>query len=414
MDEVTIHWPTALTQAAQLTNTDPRILARLQTPDHIHSAEITYQADSGETLTIPAWRIQHSQARGVYKGGIRFHPKVDANEVATLAGLMSFKTAVANIPMGGGKGGVRVDGRNLSTNEHEQIIRAYTRSFAEVIGPHLDVPAPDVNTDDQTMAWMMDEYSNLVGYPAPGVVTGKPIAVYGSQGRSLATSLGGQVVLDNILSRLGSMHSPITVAIQGAGNVGGGLAYLLADSSKYRIVAMSDTKSGVYNPAGLNVRDTLAHKSDTGSLENAEYATNITNQQLLSLPVDILVLAALENQIDETNAGSVQAKIILELANHPVTNQADAMLAAREIIVIPDILANAGGVVVSYFEWVQNQQGWYWGESDVNSKLETIMLSAVDNVWREHQRLNTNLRVAAYAVALERLATCLRLRGMVN
>ncbi len=414
MNTPTVHWPDALNRAATLRQVDPKILVRLQSPDFVHIAELTYHSDAGVVTTVPAWRIQHSQARGPYKGGIRFHPQVDLDEVATLAGLMSFKTAVVNIPLGGGKGGVQVDGRNLSMAEHQEIARAYARAFTPVIGPLRDIPAPDVNTSSQTMGWIMDEYSQQVGYTSFGVVTGKPLAVGGSQGRDLATSWGGRVVLDDIVARLNLNRSPLTVVIQGAGNVGGGLAYLLADNPRYRVIAISDTKSGVYNPAGLVVREVLEHKSKTGSVENTEYATNITNQQLLTLEADILVLAALENQIDASNADTIQAKLILELANHPITSEADARLTARGTVIVPDILANAGGVVVSYFEWVQNQQNWYWSEADINSKLEAIMLGAAEQVWSIGQESGVDLRVAAYALALDRLAAAMTARGMVN
>ncbi len=414
MEQTTSLFPSAYFEAGKKLELSTDLLDRLTKPNHIWAHDLSYTNAQGASVTVPAWRVQHSNARGPYKGGIRFHPAVDEHEVATLAGLMSFKTAVVNIPLGGGKGGVRVDGRNLTPEEHQQISRAYAQAFHSYIGPMQDVPAPDVNTGEETMAWIMDEYSKIIGYNVPGVVTGKPVQLFGSKGRGLATSLGGKFVLDQLLSSLNLPSSPVTLAIQGAGNVGGGLAELMLDDPRYKVVAISDTKGAVYNAEGLDIQSTLKHKTDTGNLEGAANTQTLTNEQLLELPVDVLVLAALENQVTDQNANLIQAKSILELANHPVTSEADEVLNQRGIAVIPDILANAGGVAVSYFEWVQNLEQYYWTEEVVNQGLKQLMTQAVNDVVEYQKKLNTNLRVAAFALALDRIVSTMRLRGMLN
>ena len=408
-----LHLPTALSQAANILKLEPSLLARLHQPDFVHTHDLTITRDDDSQLTAPAWRVQHNNWRGPYKGGIRFHPKVNLEEVMTLSALMSFKTAVIDIPLGGAKGGVQIDAKTLSTAEHERLARAYARAFYDVIGPDKDIPAPDVNTTSDTMGWMMDEYSRLAGHNVAGVVTGKPVALFGSAGRGLATSLGGKVAMDAIIKKLNLTKSPLTVAIQGMGNVGGGLAELLVRDSKYKIVAISDSQSGVYNHSGLNVLGVIAHKNATGQVENADYTQNLTNGELLELPVDILVLGAIENQITDANAAQIQAKLIVELANHPIASEADAVLTQRGMTVVPDILANAGGVAVSYFEWVQNQQSWYWTESEVNHRLTDWMERSVNQVWEAASTHQTNLRVGAYICALERLAAAAKWRAMV-
>jgi len=405
--------PTAFTKAAELLSLSDTILARLMQPDHTFSHDLHITRDDGSTLIAPAWRVQHNRWRGPYKGGIRFHPKVTADEVTTLSALMTFKTAVVNIPLGGGKGGVQVDAKSLSSTEHQKLARAYAAAFSDVIGPLKDIPAPDVNTNSNTMGWVMDEYSKIIGYDQPGVVTGKPIELFGSLGRDLATSLGGKAVIDELVAKLAMAKTPLTVAIQGMGNVGGGLAQLLANDMKYRVVAISDSQSGVYRQTGLDVAGIFAHKLATGRLENADYVHNLTNAELLELPVDILVLGAIEDQITDQNAERIQARLVVELANHPITNDADAILNQRGVTVAPDILANAGGVVVSYFEWVQNQQQWYWSEAEVNQRLVKIMQRSVNEVWQAATSRQTNLRVGAYVCALERLVTAADWRGMV-
>lgn len=404
----------AFQMAADALKLNPKVAEILQIADHIHKADLTIKRNDGSILTVPAWRVQHCNARGPYKGGIRFHSDVSLEEVSTLAGLMTLKTALVDIPMGGGKGGVRISGRTLSVVEHEQVARQYIRAFHEVIGPDRDIPAPDISTNSQTMVWMMDEMSRIIGYNIPAVVTGKPLELFGSHGREIATSLGGKIILDRLVQHLNLKKTPLIVAVQGIGNVGGSLVQMLHDDPKYRVVAVSDSHSAAYDPSGINVRDILDHKARSGRVENAEYTQTLTNSELLGLPVDVLVLAALENQITDSNADQIQAKLILELANHPVTSRADTILADKHITVIPDILANAGGVIVSYFEWVQNRQGQQWPEDKVLTRLSRIINRALDSVLHAATIYNVSLRIGSYTVALERLAHALRLRGVIH
>jgi len=406
--------PTAAQTAFKLLSVNDATGQLFLHPDHTYTAQLSIDMDDGQTIVVPAWRVQYSNARGPYKGGIRFHSDVDLAEVTTLAGLMAFKTAVANIPLGGSKGGVRIDGRTLSATERERVARAYIRAFGQCLGPTRDIPAPDINTDSATMGWMLDEYERMVGFSSPGVITGKPLSLFGSQGRNSATSLGGKYVLDKLLDHLNIKKHPLTVAIQGVGNVGGGLARLLSEDSRYRVIAISDTHSAVYHQTGLDILDVLQHKEKTGSVENAEYTHNLTNSELLALPVDILVLAALENQVTAVNQKEVQAKIVLELANHPVTSEADELLSQRDIVVVPDILANIGGVVVSYFEWVQNQQNFYWSESDIQVRLRQIIYTAFADVAQASATHNVDFRTGAYIVGATRLLTAMRLRGVIH
>lgn len=410
---VTVSFPTALSRAAALLSVAPDAMTHLVRPEQVHARDLTFIRDDGTEMTVPAWRSQHNNWRGPYKGGIRFHPQVTLEEVVTLSGLMTIKAAVINIPFGGGKGGVQVDAKSLSPSEHERLARAYVRSFVDVIGPDRDIPAPDVNTTSDTMGWMMDEYSKLAGRNLPGVVTGKPIALFGSQGRELATSFGGKVALDAMVRQMGITKTPLTVAIQGMGNVGGGFMHLLAQDAKYKVVALSDSQSAIYNQTGLNLETILAHKHATGHVENASYAQNLLNAELLELPVDILVLGAIENQITATNAHHIQAKLVLELANHPITSEADAILEERGIPVLPDILANAGGVAVSYFEWVQNQQNWYWSEAEVNQRLTALMTQSFNEVWEIADAHQIPLRVSAYLLALKRLLAAAKWRAVI-
>ncbi|RLC37688.1 glutamate dehydrogenase [candidate division Kazan bacterium] len=404
----------AVRTAVDILGFDKTLVEKLNFPDHLYEDRLEIKLDNGKNLKLPAWRAQYSNIRGPYKGGIRFHKDVSAEEVALLSALMAFKTALVNIPMGGGKGGVKVNAKNLSDSERERVARAYIRSFHEILGSKVDIPAPDISTDAQTMAWMMDEYSNIVGYVEPGVVSGKPQSLFGSRGRNNATSRGGKLVLDKLVTHLNIKKIPLTVAIQGAGNVGGWLAKLLDDDNKYKIVAISDSNGAIYNAKGLDVGDVLKYKRETGSVEYFEYAQTLTYSEMLELPVDVLVLAAIENQINDDNADNIRAKIILELANHPVTSRADAILDEKHITVIPDILANAGGVVVSYFEWVQNNTGFYWNENEVATNLERLMNEAVTQVLRSATEHDVNLRVASYIVALQRLKKAWELRGVIH
>jgi len=376
--------------------------------ENILEKDIKIELDSGGIATFPAFRMQHNSYRGPYKGGVRFHPQVNLEEVKTLSSLMTWKCAVVNIPMGGGKGGVIVDYKKLSKNEQEKLSKGYMRAFFEHLGPDKDIPAPDVNTNEQNMAWMMDEYNRLAGREVPGCVTGKLIDLFGSEVRDIATSLGGKHVVDRLLKNLSLDSHPIRVAIQGIGNVGGGLAKLFMADEKYKVVAISDSRGGIYNE-GLDIDNVLTQKKQTGLIQNQ----NISNAELLELDVDLLVLAALEDQITKENASNVKAKIVLELANNPITEEADETLESMNIVVIPDILANAGGVTVSYFEWIQNNANEYWSEDKVKKELEAVMRQATIGVMDIVQAKNINWRLASYIIALDRVNQAIKSKKII-
>ncbi|NCP67410.1 Glu/Leu/Phe/Val dehydrogenase [bacterium] len=400
---------------------------KLMEPENIFKKEIEFKTDSGETKTVSAYRVQNNSARGPYKGGIRFHPEANEAEVKTLAALMSLKCAVVNIPLGGGKGGVEVNPKNLSQTELERVARSYMRALAEnnIVGPEKDIPAPDVYTNPQTMAWMLDEYEKVVGHKAPGVITGKPIALGGSLGRSYATAQGGFFVLRDYLKDQGKKLSETTVAVQGFGNAGSYFASIASDAGM-KVVAVSDSSGGVFcNGDQCEVPKLKEYKEDSGSLrgnfcqgdscdvdkmKKAEVEM-ISNEELLALEVDVLVLAALDGAVDERNANEVKAKTILELANGPVTPEGDEILERNGVAVIPDILANAGGVTVSYFEWVQNRSGDVWTEAHVNQRLETVMHNAYKDLKAIKEEKVTSWRVAALVLGIERLITAMKLRG---
>jgi len=395
-------------RAAEKLNVEKHIVEMLYKPQRVIEVTIPLKKDNGDVEVFVGYRVQHNNARGPYKGGIRFHPIVDLYEVKALATLMSLKCAVVNIPYGGAKGGVAVDPKELSKNELERLSRNYIRAIAPFIGPNVDIPAPDVGTDSQVMAWMFDEYSKIFGFN-PAIITGKPIEVFGSKLRDIATSLGGKFVLDVIVEKY-KLKEPIKVAIQGAGNVGAGMLKVLLEDPKYKVVAISDSKGGIYNEDGLNL-EVLDVKNKKGSVTEYEKGEKITNKELLELDVDVLVPAALENQITKNNADKIKAKIILELANAPTSFDADLILNERKVIVVPDILANAGGVTVSYFEWVQNLQGFYWNEQKIKEELKNIMENSTKDVLRISEEKKVSLREAAYLLAIDRIATAMRKRG---
>ncbi len=355
----------------------------------------------------PAWRIIHNDALGPGKGGIRFHPNVSEDEVKALSFWMSLKNSLLGLPYGGAKGGVKVDPRKLSEEELESLSRAYIRAFHDVIGENKDIPAPDVYTNSKIMAWMLDEYEKVKGHHEPGMITGKPIELGGCALRSDATSKGGLIVLKKFLEV--SNLNIKSVAIQGFGNAGSNLALMLFNEG-FKIVAVSDSKGGVFDPKGLNIPDVMKIKKRTGSVVNYP-AKRISNQELLSMNVDLLVLAALENQIREDNAEAVNSKLILELANGPITPEADEILNSKNIVVIPDILANAGGVVVSYFEWVQNKTGGIFDVDFLKSKFESKMKDALLSVYSTSQKSNISLREAAYLLAIKRIIKAETYRG---
>ncbi len=380
-------------------------------PQHIHTKEIIIEMDDESEKTFQAYRVQHNNARGPYKGGIRFHPQVSMDEVKALATWMTFKCAVVNVPFGGGKGGIIVDPKELSQKELEKLSKAYAEEFFHYLGQQKDIPAPDVNTNAQIMAWMLSAYEKMAGHHAPGVFTGKPIELGGSKGREEATGMGGFFCTREITSHLKMKPATTTVAVQGFGNVGYHIAELLY-SAGYKIVALSDSKGGIYHKNGLTPESVMHHKKEHGSvIDYPNKEKTITNEELLELGVDILLPSALENVITRENADKIKAKIIIEMANGPTTPEADEILAKNKIMVIPDILANAGGVTVSYFEWVQNNQGYYWDEEEVNKKLDKIMTKAFGEVLATSLKYDVDMRTAAYILAIERVAKAIELRS---
>lgn len=401
----------ALGEAAKVLGLSSEQLDLLFAPDQIIEQELRLELDSGEVINLPAWRVQHNASRGPYKGGIRFHEEVSSEEVKTLASLMTLKCAAVGIPFGGAKGGVKVNPKPLSDKELEKLSRAYMRAMFGNIGSNFDIPAPDVNTNSQTMAWMMDEYSQLQGYNVPGCITGKPIELGGSAGRGIATSLGGKYILDYIVEQSGITKLPLMVAIQGSGNVGGGLAKLLENDTRYRLVAISDSKSAVYSPTGVDWAKLSAHKKQTGSFGGFLEAQNISNTEIATINCDILVPAALENQINSENADNVKAQIVLELANHPVTAEAEAKLLGKGVQIIPDIIANAGGVIVSYFEWVQNRQGLAWEFEEVVNRLKKILIPAITEINELRIKNKISWREATFLKSLSRVVDAMKLRG---
>jgi len=372
--------------------------------------------DDGKTRIFTGYRIQFNNARGPTKGGIRFHPEVDLEDVKTLAFLMTLKCAVLNLPFGGSKGGVIAAPDKLSKGELERLSREYIREVYRFIGPATDIPAPDVNTNPQIMAWMLDEYEKITGRHSPGFITGKPVELGGSAIRDISTALGGTFVLREIMNE--SMkefgikqHSKVVV--QGFGNVGMNIAKLLYEQ-KYHIIAVSDSTIGVYNENGLDVSEIIEYKRINKSLRGFKNVKEITNEEILKLECDVLVPAALHDQITNENADEVKAKIILEMANRPLTPEADTILEKKGIIVIPDILANAGGVVVSYFEWVQNSMNYYWTSEEVLQKLESYMITATKEISKTSKNFKCSMRDAAYISAINKILYAEKLRGVLK
>lgn len=399
-----------LEKATALMCLDAGATALLARPERTLEVSIPVRMDDGNIRVFTGYRSQHNTACGPAKGGIRFHPDVTMEEVKTLAFWMTCKCAVLNLPYGGGKGGITVDPRTLSRGELERLSRAYIQQICPIIGEFSDIPAPDVNTNAQIMGWMMDEYSRLRGAGVPGVITGKPQTLGGSAGRGSATGLGVMLCIKEAFKKLGLNLNEATVAVQGFGNVGSFSAKSLYDLHA-KIVAISSSKGGIYNKNGLDPYAVERYVQENGSIIGYPDATPIANKDLLELPVTVLVPAALEGQITGENAGRITAKLIAEGANGPTTPEADEILAQNGIMVIPDILANAGGVTVSYFEWVQNLYRFYWSEKEVHARLEELMRTAFHKVYETAQTHNTSLRVGAYMVVMKRLAETMRLRG---
>lgn len=383
-------------------------------PERELKVSFPVKMDDGSVRIFEGFRVQHSSSRGPCKGGIRYHQDADIDEVKALAAWMTFKCAVVGLPFGGAKGAIKVDPTKLSRGELERLTRRYTAMILPIIGPEKDIPAPDVNTNAEVMGWIMDSFSMLKGYAVPGVVTGKPLDIGGSLGRAEATGRGVTITTHEVLQKMGLKIDQSTVAIQGMGNVGSTSAKLLRQTGA-RIVAVSDVSGGLYHPEGLDLDAIFKYLSTRGNLlkdYHADGVSHISNEELLTSDVDVLVPAALENQITEQVAARIRARIIVEGANGPTTVAADEILERRGIIVVPDILANAGGVVVSYFEWVQNIQSLLWDEEEVNRTLNRIMISAINEVYDLHLEKQVTLRTAAYAVALRKLVRAKNIRGI--
>lgn len=400
-------------EAAEVLELEEGIVELLKEPVRIITVSIPVKMDDGRVKVFIGIRSQHNDALGPTKGGIRFHPQVNLDEVKALSAWMTFKCALVGIPYGGGKGGIICNPKELSKRELEKLSRGFIRAIAPLIGPEKDIPAPDVYTNPQIMAWMMDEFSKLKGCNVPGLVTGKPIIIGGSLGRNEATARGCTITIREAAREIGLDLKGATVAIQGYGNAGSIAARLLHELG-CTIVAANDSTGGAYNPQGFDPVALADFKAKNGTVKGFPGTEDIASSDLLELDVDILVPAALENQITKENASRIKAKIIGEAANGPTTPEADIILHEKGILVLPDILANAGGVTVSYFEWVQNLMNYYWTEEEVNSKLEDIMIKAFRKVYKTHKDNNVKMRVAAYMVAIEKIAEAMRIRGWID
>ncbi len=396
---------TQLSRATAVQKFPDAFIKQLSTPDREVHISIPVKMDDGRLEVFEGYRVEHNNARGPYKGGIRFHQDTDINEVKALAFWMALKCAVANIPMGGGKGGVTVDPKKLSKTELEKLSRGWARGMADILGPKKDVPAPDVNTTPEIMSWMNDEFMKISGEKTLATFTGKPLNAGGSEGRGAATGLGGFYVFDALRAKY-NVADGASVVIQGFGNVGGNAAEIFA-AHGYKVIAMSDSKGGIVKEDGLDLKALEAWKKETGALAGFAGSRAITNAELLELPCDVLIPAALENQITGENAARIQAKFILELANGPLNSDADEILYSRGIPVVPDILANSGGVTVSTFEWEQNLKNEHWAEADVNAKLKEILDRESVVIYDKSVSAKTDMRRAAFIVALERIAAAM-------
>ncbi|MBE0694038.1 MAG: Glu/Leu/Phe/Val dehydrogenase [Aquamicrobium sp.] len=401
-----------LDEAAAHLSIDPDVIEKLKYARETTKVRLMIRMDDGSRKSFLAWRCRYDDTRGPTKGGIRFHPDATADEVETLAFWMTFKCAVMNLPYGGGKGAVQVDPRQLSKAEIERLSRAYIQAFARTVGPDRDIPAPDVYTNSMIMGWMADEYAQIVGQAEPAVITGKPIALGGSLGRGDATARGGYYLVRHLASDLG-LGQTLRVAVQGFGNAGQHIARLLAGDG-HKIVAVTDSQGGVQAEGGLDVNLLLDAKEQGHSVAATAGKSGhefLSGDALVGVDCDLLVPSALENMIHEDNAGDVKARLVLELANGPVTPEADQILARKDVVVLPDILANAGGVTVSYFEWVQNKQGYYWTEREIHERLQEIMEREGRAIWNISKNKGISVRTAAYVHALGRLAEAIEAHG---
>ncbi|HVF51022.1 MAG TPA: Glu/Leu/Phe/Val dehydrogenase [Pyrinomonadaceae bacterium] len=398
-------------RAAQLLDLNPDLYAVMRVPNRELKVYIPTRMDSGRIEVFEGFRVQHNFARGPAKGGIRYAPDVNIDEVRALAAWMTWKCAVVNVPFGGAKGGVICDPSQMSLGELERMTRRYAAELIDFIGPEKDVPAPDMNTNEQTMAWIMDTYSMHARHTVTAVVTGKPVDLGGSSGRREATGRGLLFVINEAAKKF-NMSPPATrVAVQGSGNVGGIGARLLHEAG-YKVVAVSDINGGIYNPNGIDIPEAMTHLQNTRSFEDYAGVERVTNQELLELDCDVLVPAATENQIGSHNADRIKCKVLAEGANGPTTAAADQILHEKGVFVIPDILANAGGVTVSYFEWVQDRMGYFWKEDVVNSRLQDVMVASFNDVVKYAATHNVDTRTAAYMLAIDRVAYDTRMRGI--
>lgn len=412
-------------RSAQIMSLNEETRNYLKKPQKVHQVSFPVKMDNGSTQIFEGYRVQHNNLAGPYKGGIRYNKEVDLDEVTALATWMTMKCAVVGIPLGGGKGGVTVDGKSLSDTERERLTRAFVRSIADYIGPDQDVPAPDMYTDSQVMAWATDEYMKLKGDDKLGVFTGKPLEFGGSAGRSEATAQGGVYIFEEYARHHNIKPEETTVIVQGFGNAGSNAAKLMAELG-YKIIGISDSSGGLYSPNGIKIEEAISCKIEHGSVTKCEHTIvdydklkqgeceQVSNEELLEKECDVLFLSALENQITKDNAANIKAKYIVELANGPVTDEADQILNQNEIVVMPDILMNAGGVTVSYFEWVQNSNNYYWQSEEVQTRLKEIMITAFSRVMSMKNKYKCSFREAAFIAALTRLENLVELRGVLN
>ncbi len=383
----------------------------LKEPIRLLTVRIPVRMDDGTVKVFTGYRSQHNDAVGPTKGGVRFHPDVDEAEVKALSIWMSLKCGITNLPYGGGKGGIICDPRQMSFRELERLSRGYVRAISQIVGPTKDIPAPDVYTNSQIMAWMMDEYSRLREFDSPGFITGKPLVLGGSHGRETATASGVVICINEAVKKKGKELKGARVVIQGFGNAGSYLAKFMHDAGA-KVVAVSDVYGGVYDPDGLDINYLLDRRDSFGTFSQL-FTNTISNKELLELDCDILVPAAISNQITEENAANIKASIIVEAANGPTTLEATKILTERGVLLVPDILASAGGVTVSYFEWVQNNQGYYWTEEEVMEKLEKVMISSFDTIYQLAQTHQVDMRLAAYMVGIKKVAEASQFRGWV-
>ena len=398
-------------RAAELLDLDESTRQVLKNAKRQLIVSIPVKMDGGDVKVFEGYRVQHNIARGPAKGGIRFHPRVTLDEVKALASWMTWKCATVGIPYGGGKGGVVCDPKSMSTNELERLTRRYAFEIAPIIGPDRDIPAPDVYTDDQTMAWIMDTISMIRGHTELGVVTGKPVALGGSQGRAEATARGCLYALREACRVKNVPLSGARVVVHGFGNAGANIARMVAEDGA-RVIAIADSRGAIYNEQGIDVQAALRHKAETSAVQGAPNTTEMARDEVLEVECDILLPSALENSITLSNVGRVQTKIIAELANGPTTPGADRVLADHDVMLVPDILANAGGVTVSYYEWVQDLYSYFWSESQVNEALEKAMRTAFENVYATAGQYKTDMRTGAYILAIGRVAEATKVRGI--